>query len=167
MIYSKLYFLMFISIFFIGCGPGASDYSEKIIGTELMYIDNNSLNRIIVKLNSNGEQETLIGSSILSYQVEGGHLVGVRQVVNHYMCDSTRSDVEITDHIEFFSINIYTEGAQYNPLFFDTFMGFKNYLESANVDDQVANTFQTNSLEDKLLTANPLGECKNARLVAN
>lgn len=167
MIYSKFYFLMAISLFLIGCGPGASDYAEKIRGTELMYIDNNSLNRIIVKLNSNGEQETLIGSSILSYQVEGNHLVGARQVVNHYICDSTRSDVEITDHIEFFAINIPAEGTQYSSSLFDTFAGFKKHLESVNIDDQVVNDFQPKSFEDKLLTVNSLGECKNAKLIAN
>ena len=163
--FPKLSFFMTL-VLIAGCGPGFLDYSKKIRGTELIYIDANSLTRIIVKSNSNGEQETIVGSSILNYRVESGHVFGARQVVRHYRCEQTRSDVEITDRIEFFVIKIFPEEAQYSSVSFDDFSEFESYLETIQIDDQTTTVFQPSSLEDRLLAVSSLGECKAPQLVS-
>lgn len=167
MIFPKLCFFMSFSIFAAGCGPGISDYGEKIKGTELIYIDSNSLNRIIAKLNPNGEQENLIGPSILSYRIEGDYIFGVRQVVNHYICNQTRSDVEVTDQIEFFAINTSSEEAQYSSSSFGEFSEFESYLEANKVGAQVVRAFRPDVFKDKLIAANTLGECESPKLIVN
>jgi hypothetical protein len=158
-----LYLALLFSI--TGCGPGTSDYSEKINGSELIYIDSNTLNKVIVKHNQQGQQKTLIGPTILSYQVEGDHLIGVRQVVNYFLCGETRSDVEVTDHLEFFEINLSSQLAQYNTLSFNNFSDFKKHLQEINIG--VAKQFHPDLLSKKLITTSSLGNCRNPKMISD
>jgi hypothetical protein len=77
-------------------------------------------------------------------------------VVNHYICDQTISDVEITDCIEYFSINITSNEAEYSLLAFDAFLEFKNYLESIKIGAQAISEFQPEYFKDQLLTTRSL-----------
>jgi hypothetical protein len=163
----KPHLLLLLSFIFVGCGPGISDYSEKIKGSELVYIDNNTLNRVIVQNNQKGEQQTLIGSTILSYQVNGDYLIGVRQIVNNYLCEETRNDVEVTDNLEFFSIYLSSKQPLYTTLRFEKYTEFKNYLSNIKLSTDVAKQFHPDKLSNKYIRTSSLGDCTNPKLISN
>ena len=165
MIYAKTIFVCSAFMFFSACGAGAFDYSEKIRGTGLIYQDSNTLDRSIVKIDREGGRKTLVGSTILDYKVKAGHVIGLRQIVNHYVCNKTRGDVEITDEIEFFAIKIPVEGDAYQYVSFNDFFLFEQYLEEKKVPSKVARSMRPALHESWMLESRPLGECVNAKLV--
>ena len=158
--------LFLLVIFFLaGCGPGVSDYSEKIGKTGLLFIDDGPLNRGIFKESSDDGWEALIESSVLFYRVYGKYVVGVRQVVNHYVCDSTRSDVEVTDRIEYFAIEVDKDSHHYGVQTFGTILEFSVFMEGVELREQVSDYINASEFQEKMLPVSLLGECFSPRLV--
>lgn len=154
-IFKPSYFL-FVAAMIHGCGPGLTDYEENIGNTGLRYVDVNTLSKMIVRKESEGGMVQIVGPTIISYKEHRGYIAGVRQVVNHYVCDGPSSAVEILDEYEYFVVD-----TEFGISIYSEYSEFKKHAEKLAFKSSVINDLElVNHLEDKVIEKS-LGECVN------
>jgi len=145
----------------VGCGPGISDYEERIGSDGLWYSDSNALSRQIDRLDEEGFRRNVVLPTILRYEILDDRVIGLRQVVNHYLCDGQEFRTGV-----YFVIDTSQRG-EFGVSEFASFVEFQDYLASKDVEAEVSSAYRPDVFMDQMLSPRQISKCENAKLLSD